>query len=276
MHAATTPFAKSTLVNVDGTFRFKRLEPGSYTLSIGIADRGEIRRTVSVGPGTADSRGRVVVQLSADTNEVTAESAHVVSSNELSVPDSARRAYAESMKKLERRDIAGAIKDLETALEIAPRWAAAWNHLGTIAYQTQRYLEAERYFRTALDADASMYEPLVNLGGVLINNRNLDEAWQVNVRAVLARPRDALAQSQLGMTYLFLNKLDLAEKHLLEAIAIDPAHFSHPQIHLAEVYFRRKQMAEAAAQLDDFIRRHPDDPAAPAIRKTIEKVRSGK
>lgn len=269
IHAAATPFTASTLVNVDGRFRFKNLEPGSYTLNVTIPGRGDLRQTVSVGPGTADSKRRVRVELSGES--VHTGSAHIVSSKELAVPAPARKAYSDAMKKLERRDVVGAVKDLERALDIAPRFAAAWNHLGTIAYQTRRYEEAEKYFRAALDADEEMYEPLVNLGGVLINNRKLDEAWQVNVRAVLVRPEDALAQSQLGMTYLFLDKLDLAEKHLLEAVAIDPAHFSHPQIHLAEVYYRRKDLDKAAAQLEDFIRRHPDSPAVPNIRQTLLK-----
>jgi tetratricopeptide (TPR) repeat protein len=272
VHATSSPFTSSTLVNVDGAFRFKQLAPGSYTVSVNIPGRGEVRQTVVLGPATADSKRRVRVQLAAAGEAVQRESAHLVSSKELSVPDRARRAYSDAMKKLERRDVLGATKDLERALEMAPGFAAAWNHLGTIAYQTRHFEEAERYFRAALDADSEMYEPLVNLGGVLINNRKLDEAWQLNVRAVLTRPRDALAQSQLGMTYLYLGKLDLSEKHLLEAIAIDPAHFSHPQIHLAEVYFRRKDVAKCAAQLEDFIARHPDDPTVPRIREMLGKL----
>jgi tetratricopeptide (TPR) repeat protein len=231
---------------------------------------------VSVGPGTADTKGRVRVEVPVTGENLNRDPATVVSQTGLSVPDKARRAYADAERKLQRRDVIGATKDLERAVEVAPKFAAAWNHLGTIAYQTRNYNEAERCFRTALDADPGMYEPLVNLGGVLITLGNYDEAWKVNVEAVVVRPGDALAHSQLGMTYLFLNKLDLAEKHLLEAVSLDPGHFSHPQIHLAEIYVRRKDLMRAAEQAEDFIRRHPDDPSVPTLRETLGKWRQGR
>jgi tetratricopeptide (TPR) repeat protein len=186
------------------------------------------------------------------------EAAHQVSAKSLSIPDKARREYDEAQKCLARRDTACAVDRLDRAVDIAPRFAAAWNNLGTIAYQTQRFADAERNFRKALEADAESYEALVNLGGVLINLRNFDEAWKHNVYAVLRRPNDALAQSQLGMTYMALGRLDLAEKHLLEAIRLDPGHFSHPQLRLAEVYLRRGDRAAAEKQVEAFRTLHPD------------------
>jgi tetratricopeptide (TPR) repeat protein len=36
------------------------------------------------------------------------------------------------------------------AIEIASQFAAAWNRLGAISYQTQRYRDAESNFRRAL------------------------------------------------------------------------------------------------------------------------------
>ena len=104
------------------------------------------------------------------------------------------------------------MKHLERAVAIAPQFANAWNNLGTIAYQTQKYSRAEECFREALEQDPDSYEPLVNLGGVLINLHKLDEAWSYNVNAVLARPNDALANAQLGMTYFESGAPELAEK----------------------------------------------------------------
>jgi tetratricopeptide (TPR) repeat protein len=145
--------------------------------------------------------------------------------------------------------------------------------LGTIAYQTQHYREAADYFRKGIAADPDAYEPLVNLGGVLLNLGNLDEACQYNNEAVRQRPNDALAQSQLGLTYLLLNQLELSEQHLLRACQLDPGHFSHPQLHLAEVYARRKEFRRAADQLDAFLRYHPDWPTAAEVKVTIERWR---
>jgi tetratricopeptide (TPR) repeat protein len=113
----------------------------------------------------------------------------------------------------------------------------------------------------------------VNLGGVLINVHKLDEALEVNVHAVLVRPNDALAQSQLGMAYFETGQADLAQKHLEIARRIDPAHFSHPQIYLCEIFLRRGDKRAAADALEDFLRYHPDDPRAALTRKRIDEMR---
>ena len=189
------------------------------------------------------------------------------------MPARARKHYLEAQKRLEKRDIEGAISHLRKAVELAPAFTAAWNNLGTVAYQTQKYQDAEEYFRKALMADPAAFEPLVNLGGVLLTLEKTDEAYQYNLFSVLKRPQDALANSQLGMNYFALGKADLAEKYLLEASRLDPGHFSHPQLLLAEIYLRRHDWARAADQLDEFLRYHPDWPTADKVRETIAKLR---
>ncbi len=128
-------------------------------------------------------------------------------------------------------------------------------------------------FRRSLAEDPTAYEPLVNLGGALVTLNKLDEAMDYNLRAVLARPGDALANSQLGMTYMALGKLDLACKYLEVARSLDPAHFSHPQLLLAEIHFQQKQPAAAAEDLEDFLKHHPDAPNAASLRSVIAKLR---
>ncbi len=114
----------------------------------------------------------------------------------------------------------------------------------------------------------------MNLGGVLLNLGKYEEALQYNNEAAKRRPQDALAQSQLGMTYALLNQLDSAEKHLSNAIRLDPDHFSHPQVLLAQVYARKNDPARAAEQLEDFLRRHPDWPTAAKMNEQISEWRS--
>lgn len=273
LHGSTTPFNSSTLTGPDGKFRFKRIQPGVYTVIVFIPGRGEIRKTIDIGPSVADQGGRVEVAIRLDESKMTPDRSSLVSLRELSIPQSARDEYSKAARKLESRDVQGAIQHLNRAVELAPQFAAAWNHLGTIAYQTRRYEDAEKFFRRSLEADANAYEPLVNLGGVLATLGRFDEAWNFNLHAVLRRPNDALAQSQMGMTYFGLNRLDLAEKYLLEAVRLDPGHFSHPQLLLAEIYLQRGQKEKAANVLDDFLRRHPDWPLAEKMRDTISQLR---
>lgn len=275
VHGATMPFSSSALADSKGRFRVRKLVPGSYTLSVFLPGRGEARQTVSVGPGSADSRRRVNVVIVLDDARLQRDARHgTVSARELAIPQKARREYEEAQKLLARPDVPAAVERLERAVEIAPEFSAAWNNLGTIAYQTRDFPLAEKCFRRALEAEPGAYEPLVNLGGVLVTVLKLDEALEYNIYAVLSRPNDALANSQLGLTYFHLDRPDLAEKYLRTAIGLDPGHFSHPQLVLAEIYLRRDQRTAAADLLENFLAHHPDWPAAEKMREGIAKLRA--
>ena len=276
LYGATQPFTATTLTDDGGRFTFRKLTGGTYTLSVYLPGRGEVRQTVEIGPGTADSRRRVHLALAikdGDFDPTPDRRRHAVSARQLTIPERALRDYEEAQHDLEKHDVESAEKRLEHAVELAPQFENAWNTLGTIAYQTRRFTLAEQRFREALKQDPAAYEPLVNLGGVLVTLHKLDEALEVNVHAALTRPGDALAESQLGMTYFELGQFDNAVKHLERARKLDPAHFSHPQLYLAEIHLRRGEKAAAADVLEDFLLHHPDYPQAAKVRENIVELR---
>lgn len=278
LHGATAPFEDSTLADDQGHFRFHDLLPGAYTLGAFVPGRGEIRRTIEVGPSQAGARNRIelTVELrdqdfeSQDTLRRTA----IVSAKELAIPEKARREYEEAEKRLARRDAEGAVAHFQRAVDLAPQFSAAWNHLGTIAYQARDYTRAEQCFRQALDADPAAFQPLVNLGGVSLNLGKFEQGLQYNLYAALTRPGDALANSQLGMSYFYLGKLDQAQKYLTAAKRLDPAHFSHPQLMLAEIALRRRDRSAAAVELADFLQYHPDAPEAGKVKTQLAQLRA--
>jgi tetratricopeptide (TPR) repeat protein len=271
------PFTASTLSEADGRFRFQKLRPGAYTVSVFMPERGEARRTIEVGPSVAGAHGRVSLDISFKESDFELSGAlrlrHSVSAVQLAIPAKAQRDYEEAHKDLARHDPLAATRLLEKAVALAPQFADAWNEIGTIAYQTQKYARAEECFREALNRDPQAFEPLVNLGGVLVTLHRADEAWRYNATAVAVRPNDALAHSQLGMNYFQLGDLDLSVKHLERARAIDPAHFSHPQLFLAEIHLRRGERRAAADVLEEFLRYHPDWPQAARMRENIVELR---
>jgi tetratricopeptide (TPR) repeat protein len=269
LHGATAPFESSTVSAADGRFRFGKLAAGTYTLAIANA-----AQTIELGPGTVDSKGHldVVIRIERDRIERDLSASATVSVTVLSIPERATKEYEEARRCLSRRDSACASIHLQHAVEMAPRFAAAWNELGVLAYQTRRYGEAEANFRRALDAGPEAFEPLVNLGGVLLNLGRPREALLYNQRAVSRRPNDALANSQLGLSYFDLNDAEQAEHYLKMAIQLDPAHFSHPQLVLADIYVRRGDRAAAVETLRGFLKQHPDSPETPGVRERIAEL----
>ncbi|MBI4446429.1 MAG: tetratricopeptide repeat protein [Acidobacteria bacterium] len=272
LHGSTLPFSSHTRAGADGRFRFKGLLAGSYTLTVHVAGIGEFRRTVQIGPAVADVRRKIHLDLWLSSEE-RSPARQTVSATQLAIAEAARRDFEKAQKFLSRYDAEGARTHLLRAVSKAPHYAEAWNALGVIAYQTRDYTSAERYFREALKHEPESYAPLVNLGGVLIALGKLEESLSINARAVQLQPEDALAHSQLGQSCYYTGQLYRAETALREAKRLDPLHFSHPQLVLAEVYRARNDIAAMIVELEEFLRLHPDSTAAPAVRRTLQRLR---
>jgi tetratricopeptide (TPR) repeat protein len=109
----------------------------------------------------------------------------------------------------------------------------------------------------------------VNLGGVLLNLQKPQEALEFNKYALKARPNDALANSQLGINYYRLGQMEKAEEYLTAAERLDPSHFSHPQLLLAEIYARRGDRNSTLRELRDFVKRFPDSTGSDELKKRL-------
>lgn len=270
------PFNKRVTADSRGRFRFKNLRPGTYSLSILIPGAGEVLRTVDVTASFADSRGRVERQFPFDAAALREQARPVpqglVSVRELTISRRARSEYRRAQGRLERHDAEGAIQYLEKAVQEAPQYLEAWNNLGTIYFQRREYGRAEEYFRKALEQDADAFEPRVNLGGALLAGGRPEEALAINQEAQAARPQDPLANAQLGINYFLLGDYDEAIRHLEATKDLDPAHFSNPQITLAEIHLRLSKEGAALGELEDFLQHHPDAPEASSARATIRKI----
>ncbi len=96
----------------------------------------------------------------------------------------------------------------------------------------------------------------------------------MNLRAVEMRPDDALAHSQLGRTYFSLSELDRAQRHLKQAKALDPKHFSFPQLVLAQIYELKSDSLSLMRELEEFLKFHPDSKRAPEMAQWLERTRS--
>ncbi|MEP7351966.1 MAG: tetratricopeptide repeat protein [Acidobacteriota bacterium] len=256
---------------------FRSLEPGDYTLVATHPQLGEIRRTVVVSRDLADTKGVVRMEIAYTGDQPVSMQQGTGTLTQLSIPDSAKRLYGEAQKRIVQRDSSGAFDKLQQAVAIAPQFATGWNALGVLTIQTRSdagaQVDAETYFRRAVEADASEFEALLNLGGLLLKSGRQDEALTYNRRAADERPGDGLANSQLGMNFYQLGELDKAEHFLLIAKRLDPAQYTLPQLFLAEIYARKGNRSAALAELEQLLADRPNDPLLGAVRTAIVKLK---
>ncbi len=272
LFAIDEPYTAATETDLLGEFRFHALAPGNYTVSVLKNSLGATRRTVVVSPSLADEKGVVRINIAYQAAEAAGVSGGTISKNSLSVPESARKKYAESQKDLARHDVEAAKRSLKAAVELAPQFTQAWNALGMIAYQTHQLDVAEQYFRTAIAAEPAAFEPAANLAGVLLSEGKFEESLSVNRGALTSRPTDPLANVQAGIAHFALGDFDSAEAALIQTLRVDPSHFSKPQLFLADIYMHRGDGAAAVAALKDYVARHPDAADADRQRQRIRQL----
>ena len=273
-------YSGRTLADFQGNFAFHKLKPGSYFLILNFPRDGQIAQSIDITKSFADAKGRLKKRI-----EYTEESlrelmsgtpATMVSARELAIPYKAKALYRKAQDRLREEDVSVAMEHLEQAIEIAPKFLEAINFLGTIYFQQGEYSKSEEYFRRALTIDSDSFEPLVNLGGALLAQHRMLEAMAVNLHAKDLRPLDPLANAQLGLSYFSTNDFDHAIECLQRTIKIDPAHFSYPQLTLAEIYLRRSDRAGALEELNSFLSLHPDSPRAEEAKRIVARIQTRK
>lgn len=272
LEGATFPFSRKTRIWPSGKFVFPDVPAGMYRLIVSVASWGSQEFSLDVGPSGADEKGVVKRRFIFEPDPATSAGG-TVDYRQLNISWRAQRALAKAEELLGKQQVDKAIAKLHEALELAPHYAAAWNRLGTIHFLNRRFEEAKQCFLEALEHEPNQYAATVNLGAAYLELGDVEAALQWNRKAVEMRPTDPLAHSQLGQTYFVRGELSRAEEELRKAKELDPAHFSHPQLVLAEIFRRQRRYEELAAELEDFLARHPDSPAAPALREYLAAVR---
>ena len=267
------PVNLSTVADAKGRFRFKRVLPGMYLLTAFIPRVARTKRTIEIGPSWADEKGRINIGVTLEPRPRRPERFQV-QATQLSVPENARAEYDKGLRRLAKRDLAGASGFFREALDLAPHFSAASYQLGSIACQQGRFAEAVDHYRESLKYSPESYQILLSLGAALLASHNGPEALLVNQRAARSRPDDPEARAQAGMSYLAVDRLEEAEEHLKATIVLDPANFHLPQLLLAEIYRRRRDYSSMAHQLEEFLRLHPDSKQAGEVAKILAEVRS--
>ena len=278
LNGNTMPYSAHTWTDFGGKFKFKKVPPGSYSLQVEVRRRGDKHLTVEVSPSLADRKGRIhqIITVEPTQSVAVKQRPDVVSVRELSIPEKARSLYLKAEKKLSKGEIEKGIALLERAVNLAPHFVAAINRIGTVFHMQKDFSKSEQYFREALEVDPNSYAPLVNLGGSLLAMGKFEEALAINQHAVTVRPRDALANAQLGVNYLSLKNDAKAEEYLIRTKELDPQHFTYPQLALAGIYNRQNKLALMVQELREFLKLHPDDVQSRLIQKQLETLQNMK
>jgi tetratricopeptide (TPR) repeat protein len=198
-----------------------------------------------------------------------------VSMTSLQAPKEARRAYDKAIQDLRKNKLPEAAKELQKAVDIYPKYAAAWNELGRIQAQNDSVAEARKSFENALAADGKFVSPYLNLAELDAKAQNWTEL--ANTTATLLK-LDAVDYPQAyfynATAHLNLGQIEEAEKSARAGEKLDTEH-RYPKLErvLARVLARKKDYAGAADHLRSYLLLAPDAEDAARVKKELAELR---
>jgi tetratricopeptide (TPR) repeat protein len=155
--------------------------------------------------------------------------------------------------------------DIETlwrrTIDRNPDCWLAQNDLGAVLYEKGQLDQAIVRFRSALAIQPDYAEAQNNLGSALARKGQLDEAIIRFRKAVAIRPNFAEAHLHLGNALLRKGQVDEAILEFQKAVAVRP---DLAQLHdtLANALLQKGQVDEAIVQFQKTLEIHPDDDQA--------------
>jgi tetratricopeptide (TPR) repeat protein len=197
-----------------------------------------------------------------------------ISLTSLQAPKEARRAFDQALQDRRRNKPVEAGKELRKAVDIYPKYAAAWYELGRIEEQGADIAQAGKSFASAIAADPKFISPYLSMAE--LEAKAEDWAEVANFTSTLLR-LDAVdypaAYFYDATAHLNLGQIDTAEKSARAGEKLDTAH-QYPKLErvLAMTLERKKDYAGAAAHLRSYLMLRPDAEDAAQIKNELAEL----
>lgn len=277
----------SVFTDSSGSFAFKNLVSGSYTIVIeGTDDYEATRETVYIDdPGSSSIRGRTIssstprtmtvpIYLMPNRRSAVTNKPGVVSAVLAAVPKAAADLYLASLESAKAGNHKKAVEQLKSALSLHPQFSLALNELGVQYLILGQADSSANVLAEAVKLSPDEVAPRLNYGIALLNQNKFAPAEE-QLRLVLQK-NNALptAHMYLGITLARQQKLDEAEQELLISINKNNPGVALAHRYLGGVYWGKRDYQRAADQLEIYLKLMPNAGDAVRTREEITKLRS--
>ena len=275
----------SVLSDPNGSFVFRGLEPGSYTVVVdGGEDYETARELVYVESDGNNSRRGITlppitrlytVQISLRPKN-TGPKAGVVNAVLAGVPETARELYRKAVESAGAGDSIKAVDQLKAALAAYPGFPLALNELGVQYLKLGQAEKAAEVLKSAVKLVPEDFQPRLNYGIALLNQRKFGEAEE-QLRVAISKNNSApTAHMYLGIALAIQRKLDEGKKELEIAVTSRSNEVVLSHRYLAGIYLEKREYKPAADELESYLKLVPKAPDAEVLRRKIKELRGEK
>lgn len=194
------------------------------------------------------------------------------------VPDEAKKFYELGISQLRQKNEKDGFENLKKALDVFPNYFLALDRLGTEYAARGRidpnYFEAARILLTkALEVNPRSFSSMFGLGFTQYHQGMIKQAVDNLERAITVYNDSPSAYLWLGIAQKKVGKLVQAEAALKRANELAKGKEADVHWQLAGLYGDQKRYAEAAAELEQFLKTKPDARDAEKIKQLIAQLK---
>jgi Tfp pilus assembly protein PilF len=277
----------SVLSDANGSFSFRGLTSGSYTVVI---DGGDDYETVSEAVyietyGGNNSRTNAsmpgiarlyTVQISLQPKQSSSARPGVLNAALASIPVPARELYQKALDASQAGRRIEAIDNLSAALVIYPEFPLALNELGVQYLKLGQAAKAAEALGRAVKLAPNDFQPRLNYGIALLNQRRLAEA-EGHLRVAVSMNTSApMGHMYLGIVLASQRKLEEAERELGIAIGSKSSEVALAHRYLGGVFWAKRDYQRAVTELETYLKLVPKAKDAKVLRQKIKELHDKK
>ncbi len=197
-----------------------------------------------------------------------------ISVNSALAPKDARKAFDKSMEAITKKNPDEAQKNLERAVELYPKYSAAWVMLGRLHEQREHPEEAGRAYRQAIAAEPKLIPPYERLSWLALNAGKWQELADWTDQLLRLNPTSGAEMYYFSSVAQFqLQHYDIAEKNAREAIRLDSTNkIARTHYVLGLTLAQKQNFTASAASLRHYLEASPNIPDADTIRLQLTQV----
>lgn len=278
----------SVFADINGSFSFRNLAPGSYTIVVeGNDDYETVRESLYIDqetPGTTRNFGGAVPRVfnipiylqprrGRHPDNSTAKLG-VLDASLVNIPKPAQDFYQKGMQAVRDGERRKAIDQFNSAISLYPKFALALNELGVQYLMIGQPDKAAESLRAAVALNEMAFSPRLNYGIALLNKNDFSGAETQLREALKINDTSAVAHMYLGITLIKLHKYDDAETQLQRAASNGKSEVSMAHKYLGGLYWSKKEYKRAADELEKYLELSPKAADAERVRSTVKELRS--
>jgi len=203
-------------------------------------------------------------------------SAHssMVSATDLNVSNKARKELDKANEAMVMQNYKKAMEHMNVALQLAPKYATAYNNLGVLYARMNDLPHEEEALKKAVELDDHFAPALLNYGKLCLQQKNFPLAEQMLQKDVTVEPDNALALMLLADAEYMNRHFDVAIVNAKKAHTVSRDHPSFTHYIAARAYQQENQQPQALAEFQQFLKEEPKGPRADHVRGDIAKIQA--